>query len=127
MNAASTLAFGAYVAFGPADPTAQKSLMGGADVAVVGFANNTAGSAFIRDFYLRDYLPCRVDAESGAVVGACADSVWAGGGWNASLSASETVALAAIVDNWVLTGASVSSITGVATIRFRRDVNTTVG
>jgi hypothetical protein len=60
---------GSYLAFGPADPSAKKSLMGGADVAVVGFGNNTASSAYIRDFYLRDYLPCTVNADSGLVMG----------------------------------------------------------
>lgn len=109
------------MAFGPAEPSATKSLMGGADVAVVGFSDATADSAFIRDFHLRDYLPCRVDG--GTVVGACADAVWAGAGWNASLSASETAALAASVDNWALAGASVAA-DGVTTIRFRRDVVT---
>jgi hypothetical protein len=64
-----TLLSGSYLAFGPADPSAKKSLMGGADVAVVGFGNNTASSAYIRDFYLRDYLPCTVNADSGLVMG----------------------------------------------------------
>ena len=92
---------------------------------------DTADSAYIRDYYLRDYLPCRVDSQRGGapavVVGTCADAVWAGGGWNASLSTSETSALVTSVDNWVITGASVSAETGLATIRFRRDVNTSAG
>ena len=61
---------------------------------------DTADSAYVRDYYLRDYLPCRVDlagegSAAAAVVGTCADAVWAGGGWNASLSTSETSALVA--------------------------------
>jgi hypothetical protein len=59
---------------------------------VVGFTNSSASSAFIRDMYLRDYLPCQVDFSTSPprVAGACADSVWAGAGWNESLSATES-------------------------------------
>ena len=63
-----------YMAFGPSNPAASKSLMVGSDVAVVSMARDTPSAV---DAFISSYDVCRYDdTSSSGVSGVCPDSVW---------------------------------------------------
>lgn len=70
-----------YMAFGVANPSASKSLMGGSDVAYAGFRG---GRPFLVDGYISGYEECNYGVNADDLFGACDDYSWAGGDASAS-------------------------------------------
>jgi len=69
-----------YLSFGPAQPGATSRLMGGSDVAVVGYSQ---GVVFIGDYYITNYEECNANSPVEELRGVCEDRTWGAG--NASL------------------------------------------
>ena len=89
----------------------RRYVAGGSDVAVVGFGSSgDAASAYARDAFLRDYLPCTIDNSTlpPTLAGTCADTVWAGEGWKDAGAAGGDAASLRAVENVELTGARVA-------------------